>query len=50
MKPNVLQDILIVGGLALIASGLWQFAPWLSLTTVGAIVSGIGVASFFIRK
>lgn len=41
---NVLPDIMIVLGLALLWYGLFLFAPWVSFSVVGGLVFALGVS------
>jgi hypothetical protein len=50
MKQEIIADIFIITGIATIGLGLWQLAPWISLTVTGAMIFGLGLASYFIRK
>jgi len=39
-----LADGLIIGGLAMMGTGLWWWRPWVSLTVVGAVLCLLGLA------
>lgn len=41
---NVLPDILILIGLALLGYGLFLFAPWIAFSVVGGLLFGLGLA------
>ena len=50
MKSEIIADIFILVGLAVMAFGIWMFKPWLSLTALGAVVCGLGVLSFLVKR
>jgi hypothetical protein len=45
IKNISLADICIFGGLLLLGTGLWWYAPWVSLTVVGGLFFLLGVAA-----
>lgn len=36
-------DVLALIGIVLLGAGLWLLAPWLGLTTAGAVLLGVGL-------
>jgi len=50
MNSEIIADIFILVGLAALGCGLWLIQPWVSLSAVGLLVFGLGLASFFIQK
>ncbi|MCE5334361.1 MAG: hypothetical protein LLG06_07195 [Desulfobacteraceae bacterium] len=40
---SIMPDIVAILGLSLLGYGLWLHAPWISFTTVGAILLTAGI-------
>jgi len=45
LKPD-LNDIFILGGLALAGYGLWLYKPWISFTVIGFALFILGVYAY----